>query len=474
MIKYKFFILLIIGVILMGCRDEDALNENNDDDTEESVTNPADNPDYSDWTVETHSNSAALNYDVVFAQDTVKRFDIIISSSNWSTMQSDLAANLGSTSGPGGGGPGGGGNNLATSDYDPVWVPCSFKYNNTEWYHVGVRFKGNSSLQSAYQSGNGKLSFKLDFDEFEDDYPTIKNQRFYGFKKLHINNNYNDASLMRDKVAADLFRKFGLIAAQTSFCELYVDNGSGPEYYGLYTIIEEVSNTVIATQTGDDSGNLYKPDGTAASFANGTYNDDEMVKKNNEDLNDYSDVKALYDVINSSDRTSNTETWKTNLENVLDVDVFLKWLAANTVIQNWDTYGRMTHNFYLYNNHNTNLLNWIPWDNNEALQYGKNGGALSFSMSEVGSSWPLISYLIAIPEYNTIYENYLNEFINTVFIPSELSSIYDSYYNLLKEFAYNERSGYTYIGSDSNFDAAVDELKAHVTERNNAVINYLQ
>ena len=39
-----------------------------------------------------------------------------------------------------------------------------------------------------------KLPFKLDFDEFEDDYPQIDNQRFYGFKKLSLKNNYDDQS----------------------------------------------------------------------------------------------------------------------------------------------------------------------------------------------------------------------------------------------------------------------------------------
>ena len=40
-------------------------------------------------------------------------------------------------------------------------------------------------------------------------------------------------------------------------------------------------------------------------------------------------------------------TWRANLETVIDTNVFLKYLAVNTVVQNWDTYGRMTHNYYL-------------------------------------------------------------------------------------------------------------------------------
>jgi spore coat protein CotH len=34
-------------------------------------------------------------------------------------------------------------------------------------------------------------------------------------------------------------------------------------------------------------------------------------------------------------------------------DVFLKYLAVNGIIQNWDIYGLMVHNFYLYNDPDT-------------------------------------------------------------------------------------------------------------------------
>jgi len=263
-------------------------------------------------------------------------------------------------------------------------------------------------------------------------------------------------------------------SAQTAFCVVYIDNGSGPQYYGVYALVEEVDNTVYKTQFSQDTGNLYKPDGDAASFASGTYDTDELYLKTNEDIADYTDVETLYESINSSLRTTDIETWKSNLENIFDVDGFLKWLSANTVIQNWDTYGRMTHNYYLYNNPENNLLTWIPWDNNEAFQSGKQEGALSLSMSEVGNNWPLIRYIIDQPEYEAIYKTYLKQFIDEVFIPSEIQSLYSGYYDLIKEYAYSEETGYTFIRSDLDFDSAVETLKSHVQSRNDAVHSYLQ
>ena len=162
----------------------------------------------------------------------------------------------------------------------------------------------------------------------------------------------------------------GLASSHTAFYTVYVDHGDGPVYFGLYTLVEEVDDTVIDTQFADNDGNLYKPDGNGASFASGTFSESVFVKETNEDKGDWSDIQNLFTMLHASNRTTDAAAWRANLETVLDTDVFLKYLAVNTVIQNWDTYGRMTHNYYLYNNPDNNLLTWIPWDNNEALQTG--------------------------------------------------------------------------------------------------------
>ena len=182
-----------------------------------------------------------------------------------------------------------------------------------------------------------------------------------------------------------------------------------------------------------------------------------MEKKTNEDLADYSDVQKFISNLNASTRTSDINQWKSDLESVFDVDNFMKWLAVNTVIQNWDTYGKMTHNFYLYNDPATSKLVWIPWDNNEALSPGKQT-ALSLSMSEVTSSWPLIRYLMDTPEYKTMYLNYLDQTINGAFKPADIKEKYQYYYNLIQPYvtgAEGEVSGYTFLKSSSDFANAL-------------------
>lgn len=460
----KTSIILLFVVFFTACSNDSTENEK-----EEEIEIEINDTDFeaTDWTEATHSNDADPNFDEVFENNTVKRLDIVITNARWQSMLSDMT-NLYGTFGS----RSGGGNSF--SDEDPIFVPAEIFYEGKEWYRVGVRFKGNSSLQSSWQAGILKLSFKLDFDEFEDDYPQIKNQRFYGFKKLSLKNNYDDKSMLREKVAMDVFKNSGLAGSNTAFYTVYVDHGDGPQYFGVYTLVEEVDDTVIDTQFSSDDGNLYKPDGDAASFTSGTYDEDEYVKKNNEDEADFSDVANLLSILHDASRTTDPTTWRTNLDAVFDTDVFLKYLAVNTVIQNWDTYGRMTHNYYLYNNPSTNKLTWIPWDNNEALQEGKQGGAPELDFSDVSTNqWPLIGYLYNDSVYKAKYDTYLQEVIDGPFNTSSMQALYTSYSNLIESYATIEVSGYTFLNSSNDFYSAISTLKSHVSSRATAVNNYL-
>jgi len=460
-------------LLVFACSDDSSsVTDNTIDESSNEVTYVEDYSDstfeVTDWTTETHSKSADPNYDEVFEDDAVKRIDIVITADRWQMMLDDMTATYGTF------GRTNTGSGLIESDEDPIFVPGEVFYEGKEWYRVGLRFKGNSSLQSTWSSGNLKLSFKLDFDEFEDQYPQIDNQRFYGFKKLSLKNNYNDKSMLREKVATDVFRDFGVPSSKAAFYTVYVDFGDGPTYFGVYTLVEEVDDTLIDTQFSDNDGNLYKPDGTGASFVAGTFTEDVFVKKTNEDDADYSDILNLFSALHADNRTTDPVAWRANLETVFDAYEFLKYLAVNTVIQNWDTYGRMTHNYYLYNNSDTEKLSWIPWDNNEALQVGNREGALALDFSNLNSAeWPLIGYLYQDATYKEKYDEYVESVVATVFNASIMQPKYTSYANLIAPYANIEVAGYTFLNSSSDFQSAINELKSHVTSRENAVADYL-
>ncbi|GGP63183.1 CotH kinase family protein [Shewanella saliphila] len=470
-------IMLASMLMLSGCdggasdstTDTTDVTSTTDTDTDTDTDTEVDDADFeaTDWTDETHSKNVDPNFDEVFSDTEVKRFDIVVTEARWQSMldnMTELYGEFGRSSS----------SSLSDTDEDPIFVPAEVFYNDTEWYRVGIRFKGNSSLQTSWQQGILKLAFKLDFDEYEDDYPQIDNQRFYGFKKFSLKNNYNDESMLREKVAADVFKDAGLAVSHTGFYTLYVDHGDGPEYFGLYTLVEEVDDTVIDTQFSSDDGNLYKPEDDGAMFVEGSFNEDDFEKKTNEDDEDWSDIEALFSALHDDTYTSDRATWRTNLEAVFDVDVFLKYLAVNGIIQNWDTYGIMPHNYYLYNDPDTSKLTWIPWDNNEALQDGNQGGALALDFSDLNSSsWPLISKLYADDVYREQYNEYILDVISDAFETNKMQANYNAYSALVAPYATTEISGYTFLESTNDFYNAIDELLEHAEDRATAVDKYL-
>lgn len=436
--------------------------------------------------------SADPDYDTVFPQDEINEITIQISPDNWQIMLDDMTENYGEQGSgeglrpadgpktppqgerpqfPGGEGgnrpaPGGGVMPGTTDDSNPIWVETNIIFEGNTWQHVGIRFKGNSSLKSTWSSGSLKMPFKLDFDQFEDEYPKTEDQRFYGFKQLSLSSNFRDESFLREKIAADLFREAGVASAQTAFYAVSLDYGAGPIYLGLYTAVEVVDDTLIETQFSDDSGNVYKPEGSGATFAAGSFTEASFDKETNQEEDDYSDILALFDILHSDLRQTDPGAWRQALEEVFDVDTFLNWLAVNTLIQNWDTYGVMNHNYYLYNNPETGQLVWIPWDNNESFK--SSGGirpALSLDLSEVDKTWPLISYLRDDPIYYQKYLTYLESFLVDQFDPEQMAETFQYFHDLISPFAQNEEVAPTPSRPQITFDQSVNELILHVRQR---------
>lgn len=406
-----------------------------------------------------HGSGFDPDYDIVFEENKVHKIVIEFSADEWTDMQADLADKISG----GGGGPG------STFDNEnPSYFPANIYCNDLVWNNVGVRYKGNSSLRA----NSGKLPLRFDFDEFEDDYPSIANQRFYGFKELSMSSNYDDASLIREKAASDLFRDFGVPAVRTAFYEVYIDKGSGEEYYGVYTLCEVVFDTFLENYFGSESGNCYKPEDDGASFAQSGFTLDGFELKTNEIGGDKSDITTMYDYLHASTRTSSPAQWRQNLESVFDVTGFLKYLAVNNTIQNWDTYGVMPHNYYLYHDPADGLIKWIVWDNNEAFQIGKQGGAISFEMSEVGTDWPLISYIKSDAVYYDAYKGYVKDFIESSFTTSRMSGIYSNHQTLLQTSAAAERTGYSYV--NGQFSSAISTMKSHNTSRGALATTFVQ
>lgn len=452
--------LLVLVLALSGCQDDQVKSPENDQ------YNPVLDPNLitPDWTETTHGKTADPDYTIVFPQHHVNTIEIGMTDYDWSFIQGNMERlGFGKFGEPPEVPP--------PFGTDPEYVMASVRFNGRNWYKAGFRLKGNSSLHVTWRNGIYKLPFRLDFNKFEDVYPQIEDQHFYGFNELSFSPGANDYSMLREKVCADIFRDGGIPASRTAFYKVYIDFGEGIKYCGVYAAVEVVEDTMVKTQFGNDDGNIYKPESRLLTFS-----EREFEKKNNKAEADYTDVKLFIETLNSPLRTSDVAQWRTNLEQSFDVDHFIRWLAINNTMQNWDTYGRLPHNYYLYN-HPLNKLTWIPWDNNESLSDIHHGSG-KFSMPEVqAQQWPLIRFIIDDPVYHEKYRQYIKEFSEEVFITGLLYERFDYYHNLIKPYVVGpeaeEIAPYTQLPASGAFDTGLDHLKQHILNRQEAIATYL-
>ena len=359
---------------------------------------------------------------------------------------------------------------------EPVYITATVEFNEKKWTRVGFRLKGNSSLISAWGQGVYKLPFRIKTDKFEEVFPEIKNQRIYGFQNISLCNNYMDNTLVHEKVASDLFQSNNIPSSKSAFVRLYIDYGQGKKYFGLYTITEVPDKPFLEKWFSNKNGNLYKPDGTGAKFA--SYDATSFEELNNKDKS-LSDISKLFTVLHS-DRT-NAGSWRSQLENVFNVQLFIKWLAINTAIGNWDSYGSMAHNYYLYNNNGA--LTWIPWD--LGLSFSESGGmgqmpgknatnntTTSLTHVSTGSNWPLIRFLLDDSVYYALYLNELKTFSTNSFNSGIAANKIQAAHDLIAPYVTGtepEQIGYTFLTSPADFDNGFTSLFQFISRQSVAI-----
>ena len=137
--------------------------------------------------------------------------------------------------------------NAAAKEY----YACDVQINDQKLGNVGLRTKGNTSLSAiAGNPDTDRFSFKLEFDHY------VEGQTCLGLDKLILNNNYADATSMKEAVVYDMYRYLGVDASLYNYAELSL-NG---EYLGVYLALEAVEDSFLLRNYGTGDGKLYKPD----------------------------------------------------------------------------------------------------------------------------------------------------------------------------------------------------------------------
>jgi len=359
------------------------------------------------------------DYRFVFANPQILSFDIAMSAEAYEQMQpeqreADSPERMSSRS-------------MFNLEFN--YVEATVTCNNEVYTRVGVRHRGNASMVMI--PPNGKKPYKFDFDRFN------KEQTFHGFKKLNFINCFRDPSMLRDKLTYDLMQKVGVPAPRATFANLYLTiEGKEREYLGLYVVVEQVDSVFLQDRLGNSDGLLIKGEIINDLEYRGddweAYAHDYEFKSNEENSDTSLLIKFLQFVHQASD-----EQFAAEINQRLNVDRFLAWLAINTLLTNFDSYAGLGHNWYLYYDTAARKFEHIPWDVNESfgnLQLGdKPEQMLDFDIYRpyVGEKI-LIRRLLSVEKYREQYLAYLREFVDGVFAPETMHAEIDRLHEFIK------------------------------------------
>jgi spore coat protein CotH len=226
-------------------------------------------------------------------------------------------------------------------------VLATFRFLD-ESYEVGVRLKGSGSFRDI----DGKASFKIDFEEWDDAAP-----KFHGVRRLTLNNMVQDASMSAEHASYALHALVGNVAPRHGYARVSV-NG---EPYGLYGIVETLDEQFLERNfPGDDEGNLYEG-GYGGDFAQGCA---PLFTQQEGDDETQADLDAAIDAFLASSDATFMEVLRAHF----DVDDLLTVWAVELVTGNVDAYTSLGNNFQVYRAPATGLWTMIPTGTDQAFR----------------------------------------------------------------------------------------------------------
>lgn len=327
--------------------------------------------------------------------------------------------------------------------------PATFRYQSSVLadtiLNIGFRLRGNTSRDAA------KKSFKISFNEF------VPGRKWKGIEKMNLNGQHNDVSIMRERMCMQLMKYAGLPVARTSYVKLYINN----EYKGLYLNVEQIDDEFLQKRfLNDDQGDLYKCNyganlkmigGTQAAYQ-GLY---EL--NTNTSTSNYSGLINFISVLNN---TSN-EDFACAIQSVFDVEMYLRTLALEELIGQWDGYAVNMNNYYLYQRPSDGKFVFIEYDMDNTL--GIDWGVVPFEdwSNRNIYTWfrgdkPLTKRILENPYFKDRFTFHMQDILNTVFIPQNLISEMQSTQSLIMQAALaDDYKGLDYGFTDYDFQNAI-------------------
>jgi hypothetical protein len=229
-------------------------------------------------------------------------------------------------------------------EYVQVWrqtrperidVRATVREGGKVYTNVAVHLKGSYSFQPIDE----KPSLTLNFDKF------APGQKFHGHTKIHLNNSVQDPSYLSEQLARELFRSVGVPAPRAGQALVSIN---GREL-GLCVLIEGANKQWVKRNFASTKGNLYDG-GSGGEITRALEADSGENRDDRTDLTNL--VKAA--------REPDPQKRLARLTELLDMEEFITFAAAEAFLGHWDGYAIGGNNYRLFHDTSRGKMIFIP------------------------------------------------------------------------------------------------------------------
>jgi len=206
-----------------------------------------------------------------------------------------------------------------------TYVRCTVRENDATTYrNVAIKLKGAAG---SFREFDDRPALTLNVQKFE------KGQTFHGLSKFHLNNSVQDETYVQEHLCGEIFRSAGIPATYATHARVWL-NGRD---VGLYVLKEGFDKSFLKRYFQDSSGNLY--DGGFLQDI-----DAELEKDSGTGVDDRSDLAALVEACRTPEPS---ERWE-RVNERLDVEQFITFMALELMTCHWDGYCTNFNNYRVY------------------------------------------------------------------------------------------------------------------------------
>jgi hypothetical protein len=339
-----------------------------------------------------------------------------------------------------------------------IYLPMLWLDNGATNYHIGARFKGNTSYTGGPMGGAPvRKSINLEFDHI------TAGEDLMNYSTVNLNNAAGDETVMREPLYFNVMSQY-TPCPKGAICQLYA-NGS---LWSVYSLIQQENSELINEWFPSNDGDRWRapnnPNSTASTAFGylgntniSTYLSRYELKTDNATTNE-----AFGRLIHAINVLNNTTTdFRNTVENVFAVDNWLWFLAAENIFADDDSYWNKGADFGFYYEIESSRIHPVEHDGNESFFAGDQ--TLS-PLAGMNTTRPLLHKFLNIPELKQRYLAHMRTILTENFNPGIMTSNINAFHALsVNAISADPRKGITMSAYTNDLNA----LKIWLTNRYN-------